>query len=182
MCLSVIKCFSNRALYFYKWWQGTNKSERGQKPVPYSDAYTNTSVTEIHTDVSAAISLLMQCGPLPGTFGGGDSDQAPMSFQSTRGSSVPANYSSHLIWEGEGGETDERGRRRKEIKWRREREGEKEKEEWLATRGTCAFLQEQCITCIRHLSCVGPSVALSIADRMTMFVQYQASRVGAGVG
>lgn len=53
------------------------------------------------TYAGAALSLRIQRGPLsavlPGTFGGGESDSPPMSIQSARGSSVPANYSSHLI-------------------------------------------------------------------------------------
>jgi len=87
--------------------------------------HKNLSDRDSHTRYSTAFSLPMQCGPLsavlPGTFGGVESDQAPTSIQSTQDSSVPANYSSHLIWEGEGGRTDEcwwRGRER-----RREEEG-----------------------------------------------------------
>lgn len=49
----------------------------------------------------------MQRGPLaavfPETFGAEESDQASVSLQSTRRSSVPANYSSHLIGEEEQG-------------------------------------------------------------------------------
>lgn len=128
------------------------------------------------TGQSTALSLPMQRDPLsavlPGTFGGGESDQAPTSIQSTQDSSVPANYSSHLIREREGGRTDESGVNRKRD------ERKTEKEECLETSGTCAFLQEQWITCSHHLSCVVPSVAFSVADRMTVFVQYQASWVG----
>lgn len=102
------------SLDFSKGWQGTNRFEPGIKPVPYGDHTLAHRTTVIHT-WARHYSLPMQRGPLsavlPGTFGGGESDQAPMSIQSTRGSSVPANYSSHLIWEGEGGETDEGGRR-----------------------------------------------------------------------
>lgn len=61
----------------------------------------NTSVTEPHAYVTAGLALPIKRRPLsavlPGTFGDGESDQAPKSTQSTRGSSVRANYSSHLI-------------------------------------------------------------------------------------
>lgn len=64
------------------------------------------------------------------------------------------------------------------VKRKREEKRTK-KEECLESGGTCcAFLQEQWITCSRHLSCVVPSVAFGVADRMTVFAQYQASWVG----
>lgn len=142
--------------------------------------HTHRDQWQTHTYGIASLSLPIQRSPLsavlPGTFGGGESDQAPMSIQSTQGSSVLANYSSHLIWEGEGGETDERAEEEREG----QRERERERRERLATSGTCAFLQEQWITCSHHLSRAVPSVAHSIADRMTVFVQYRASHVGIG--
>lgn len=99
----------------------------GLKPFPGGD-HTQTLQWQRHTHArySTALSLPMQRSPLssvsPGTFGGGENVQLSVSIQSTQDSSVPANYSSHLIWE-EGGRTDETGWSWREMRERKRGEG-----------------------------------------------------------